>query len=119
MSRRGGGLRADPYALIAVRTGVLAILAGLAGYALNLERSRTTRGSLRGVPLVVAVLLVLVVVWTYLLNPTSCGRHIYAVGGNAEAARRAGINVTRIRISCFVLCSFIAGGGRALAPPPA
>ena len=47
-----------------------------------------------------------------MLNRTRFGRHIYAVGGNAEAARRAGIDVDRIKIACFALCSFMAVGRR-------
>ena len=52
----------------------------------------------------------------YLLNRTRFGRHIYAVGGNAEASRRAGIDVDRVKIACFALCSFMAVvGGIVLA----
>ena len=51
---------------------------------------------------------VLLIVLTFVLTRTPYGRHIYAVGGNAEAARRAGINVDRIRISVFVVCSALA-----------
>ena len=50
----------------------------------------------------------LLVAFTFLLSRTVFGRHVYAVGGNAEAARRAGINVPRIRLLCFVICSTIA-----------
>ena len=54
--------------------------------------------------------------WTFVLNRTRFGRHIYAVGGNAEAARRAGINVDNVRIACFAFCSFMAViGGIILA----
>ena len=54
--------------------------------------------------------------WTFVLNRTRFGRHIYAVGGNAEAARRAGIDVDRVKIACFALCSFMAVlGGIILA----
>ena len=59
----------------------------------------------------VVVLVGLLVVLTFLLTRTAWGRHVYAVGGNAEAARRAGINVARVRLSCFIMCS-IAGGCR-------
>jgi D-xylose transport system permease protein len=48
-------------------------------------------------------------VWTVLLGRTRFGRYVYAIGGNAEAARRAGINVSRIRLACFVLCSLTGG----------
>ena len=62
-----------------------------------------------GVPWVVLVVLVLLVVWTTLLNRTRLGRYIYAIGGNAEAARRAGINLSRIRVTAFALCGLTAG----------
>jgi D-xylose transport system permease protein len=58
----------------------------------------------------------LYIFWTYVLNRTRFGRHIYAVGGNAEAARRAGINVDNIKIACFAICSMMAAvGGIVLA----
>ena len=51
-----------------------------------------------------------------MLNRTRFGRHVYAVGGNTEAARRAGINVDRVRIACFAICSLMAAlGGIVLA----
>ncbi|MBL7500316.1 ABC transporter permease [Frankia sp. CNm7] len=115
VNRRRSGLTADPISVVALRTGALAVLAGFAVYVLNLERSRTAIVSLKGVPIVVPVILVLVVIGTYVLNRTSYGRHIYAVGGNAEAARRAGINVVSIRISCFVICSSMAAVGGIIA----
>ncbi|MEV6982772.1 ABC transporter permease [Sphaerisporangium sp. NPDC051017] len=115
--RAGRGLSADPVTLIAVRVGALAILGGLAVYALNLERSRNALlVSLKGVPIVVPIILALLIFWTFVLRRTAFGRHIYAVGGNAEAARRAGINVDRIRVSAFVICSGMASvGGIVLA----
>ncbi len=54
------------------------------------------------------VVVALLIFWTFILNRTRYGRHLYAVGGNAEAARRAGINVLRVRISAFVICSTMA-----------
>ena len=54
------------------------------------------------------VVLALVVVLTFILNRTRWGRHLYAAGGNPEAARRAGINVTRLRISAFVTTAALA-----------
>ncbi len=62
-----------------------------------------------GVPWVVPLVLVVLGAWTILLERMQFGRHIYAVGGNAEAARRAGINVSRVRMLGFVLCSMTAG----------
>jgi D-xylose transport system permease protein len=65
----------------------------------------------RGVPLVGLVVLFVVVFFSYLAGRTTFGRHVYAVGGNAEAARRAGINVKLIRIVCFVISGSMAGLG--------
>jgi D-xylose transport system permease protein len=65
----------------------------------------------RGVPLVGLVVLFVVVLFSYLAGRTTFGRHVYAVGGNAEAARRAGINVKLIRILCFVISGSMAGLG--------
>lgn len=103
------GLVAPPLAVVLVRIGVLAVVLGTAVYVLNLERSRNPAiVSLKGVPIVVPVIAVLLIAGTFLLNRTRYGRHLYAVGGNREAARRAGINVDRIRISAFIICSTMA-----------
>jgi D-xylose transport system permease protein len=70
----------------------------------------------RGLPLVGVIFGVTVVGWLIVVERTRFGRHIYAVGGNAEAARRAGINVDRVKIACFMICSFMAAfGGLILA----
>ncbi|MEV4169684.1 ABC transporter permease [Nonomuraea sp. NPDC049709] len=115
-SRSKRGLVADPLTLIAFRVGMLALVAGLAVFALNLERSRNPAlVSLTGVPIVVPVILALLVVWTLVLRRTAFGRHLYAVGGNTEAARRAGIPVDRIKISAFVICSSMAAIGGIVA----
>ena len=69
-----------------------------------------------GVPLVGLIILFVVVGFSYLAGRTTFGRHVYAVGGGAEAARRAGINVKLIRILCFVISGSLAGlGGIILA----
>ncbi|MFC4063156.1 sugar ABC transporter permease [Planomonospora corallina] len=114
--RAGRGLAADPLSLIAVRVGALAVLGGLAVYVLNLERSRNAAVvSLKGVPIVVPIIVVLLVVLTFVLRRTGFGRHLYAVGGNAEAARRAGINVDRMKIAAFMICSTMAAVGGIIA----
>jgi D-xylose transport system permease protein len=70
----------------------------------------------RGIPYVLVIVGVLFLFWTFILVRTRFGRHIYAVGGNVEAARRAGINVDRIRIMVFSICSLMAAiGGIVLA----
>jgi D-xylose transport system permease protein len=63
----------------------------------------------RGVPWVVLVLVVVLVAWSLLLGRTRFGRYVYAIGGNAEASRRAGINLNRIRVLAFTLCGLTAG----------
>jgi D-xylose transport system permease protein len=70
----------------------------------------------RGVPLAGLIILFFLLLWTYVAKRTTFGRHVYAVGGNAEAARRAGINVPRIRIIVFMISGLMAGvGGIILA----
>ncbi|MBY8874119.1 ABC transporter permease [Micromonospora sp. PLK6-60] len=114
--RSARGLLTDPFAVVLARIGGLALILGLAVYILNLERSRNVLiSSLKGVPIVVPIIAVLLVFWTFVLQRTSYGRHVYAVGGNTEAARRAGINVDRIRISVFVICSGMAAIGGIVA----
>lgn len=67
----------------------------------------------RGMPYVIPLVLFIVLVLTFVLNRTRYGRHLMAVGGNPEAARRAGINVARIRLSAFMFCGLLAGVGGA------
>ncbi|MBC6470558.1 ABC transporter permease [Actinomadura alba] len=110
------GLTADPISLIAIRVAAVAVIAGVAVYVLNQERSRNAIVvSLKGVPIVVPLIVVLLIGWTFVLRRTAYGRHIYAVGGNREASRRAGINVDRIRISAFMICSTMAAVGGVIA----
>jgi D-xylose transport system permease protein len=108
-ARRNAGLKTELKKLWIIKTAALLTLTGLAVFALNLERSNNPDlVSLKGIPYVVPVILLLLVVGTFVLGRTAFGRHIYAVGGNAEAARRAGINVKRIRIMAFMICSGFA-----------
>jgi D-xylose transport system permease protein len=114
--RRSRGLASDPVSLVVMRVVSLAAVTGVAVYVLNQERSRNILiTSLKGVPIVVPIMLVLLVALTFLLSRTGYGLHIYAVGGNREAARRAGINTDRIRISAFVICSSLAAVGGIIA----
>jgi D-xylose transport system permease protein len=70
----------------------------------------------RGIPLAGLEIIFFLVFWTYVSQRTTFGRHVYAVGGNPEAARRAGINVARIRIMVFAISGMMAGvGGIVLA----
>jgi D-xylose transport system permease protein len=112
LRRRRQGLVAPPILLWAIKSGFLAVLVfALVGYLSKERAINPLLKSLKGVPYVVAIIVVLVVVLGYLLNKTSWGRHVYAVGGNAEAARRAGINVAWIKMSCFMMCSTLAAAG--------
>ena len=70
----------------------------------------------RGVPFVLLLMIAALLVLTFVAKRTTFGRHVYAVGGNAEAARRAGINVARVRIIVFMISGGMAGlGGVVLA----
>jgi D-xylose transport system permease protein len=71
--------------------------------------NRASLGVLAGVPYVIPIVLVVLAAWTILLERTKYGRYVYAIGGNPEAARRAGINLPVIRTLAFVLCSVTAG----------
>jgi D-xylose transport system permease protein len=110
VSRRRQGLVAQPTGLVLIKIGAVVVLAAIATYLLTLNRSV---GSLpiAGVPYVVPIVLVLLVVGTYVLDRTRFGRHVYAVGGNREAARRAGIDVVKIRAAVFVISSAFAAIG--------
>ncbi|MBL8932235.1 MAG: ABC transporter permease [Kineosporiaceae bacterium] len=117
LRRAKAGLPVEPMAAFAAKLGVMVVILGLATWILNVERSRNPGvTSLKGIPIIVPITAILVVVLTFLLQRTKFGRHIYAVGGNAEAARRAGINVNQVKIVCFVLGSLLAAlGGIVLA----
>ena len=107
--RKKAGLVDNLFKLWVIKTFVLIAIGTLATWALTVERSNNPDlVSLRGIPYVVPVILVLLVGATFVLSRTSFGLHIYAVGGNAEAARRAGINVKRVRITAFMICTGFA-----------
>jgi D-xylose transport system permease protein len=105
--RRRSGLVAPPVGLTVAKIATISV-AGIAVVAIcNVNRGNFL--PIIGVPWVVPLVLVVLAVWTVLLERTPFGRHMYAVGGNPEAARRAGINVARVRTIAFVLCSKTAG----------
>lgn len=107
-SRRKAGLVVELTQLWAMKTIALLVITGAAVFQLNQERGLSATNSTKGVPIVAPLILLILVAGTFLLSKTAFGRHIYAVGGNAEAARRAGINVKRVRTIAFVLCSSLA-----------
>jgi D-xylose transport system permease protein len=106
-TRRAAGLPTEPTSLMALRVLGLAAAGFIVVAVANQDR---------GIPYVFLVITALYIAWTFVLNRTRFGRHIYAVGGNAEAARRAGISVDNVKIACFAICSAMAAlGGIILA----
>ncbi|MGV9834894.1 sugar ABC transporter permease [Nocardia niigatensis] len=111
LRRRRRGLVTSPAPLVIAKVVALSGFAIVATALLTVNRSPSKLIVISGVPYVVPIVLVLLVAGTYVLTRTTYGRHIYAVGGNMEAARRAGINVTQLRASVFVICSACAAVG--------
>ena len=105
--RRRAGLEHEPLSLVGIRIAGLTLALAVVVYVANQDR---------GIPYVFILVGVLFLFWTFVHTRTRFGRYVMAVGGNAEAARRAGINVDRIRITVFAICSFMAAvGGIILA----
>lgn len=102
VSRRRHGIHTDN--LIVVGAKLVFIAALLFGAVIWANRER-------GFPVAFLIVLVFLVFWTWVAERTTFGRHVYAVGGNAEAARRAGINVQRIKVMVFMISGLMAGFG--------
>jgi D-xylose transport system permease protein len=106
--RRSSGLVAPPVSITLGKIAALAVAAVVVVLVAN-----TNRGSaliaISGMPWAVLVMLAILFIWTMVLGRTRFGRYVYAIGGNAEAARRAGINLVRIRTVAFALCGLTAG----------
>jgi D-xylose transport system permease protein len=101
-SRRASALLAKPALLTLLQTAGLALVTFAAVWYANRDR---------GVPTVILILLIVLVFWSFVAARLRFGRHVYAVGGSAEAARRAGINVDRVRIAVFMISGLMAGLG--------
>lgn len=107
--RAQAGLPVQPRSVLWFKIGSLAVLSSVATFVLNQERSRNPDiASLKGLPIIVPIAVIFLVALTFVLTRTSFGRYIYAIGGNEEAARRAGISMDRVKISCFMICSTMA-----------
>ncbi|MBO9195248.1 sugar ABC transporter permease [Rhizobium sp. 16-449-1b] len=104
--RAAVNLSSQPFAATAIKAVVLTAALEFAVYYLNLGR---------GIPWMFGLFVAIAVVLNYGLTRTQWGRSMFAVGGNREAARRAGINVRRIYLSAFVLCSTLATIGGILS----
>jgi len=95
-----------------LRAGGLALVAGVGLFFLNQERSpNPATNSIKGAPYVLPIIILLMIFWTFVLTKTRFGRYVYAVGGNAEAARRAGVDLRRIRTAAFAIGSGMAAFG--------
>jgi len=110
--RRGSGLVAPPVSLTIIKIALMAVIGITVVAICNVNRAAV--GTLEGVPWVIAIVLAVLGAWTVLLERTRYGRYVYAIGGNPEAARRAGVDLTNVRTLAFVLCSFTAGIGGLL-----
>ncbi|UDY24354.1 sugar ABC transporter permease [Nocardioides sp. Kera G14] len=104
-----------PFSVLIVRiVAFAAVVLGVTAL-LNTNRSLNPVFPIHGIPWVLPVVVALLGFWTFVLMRTPFGRHLYAVGGNAEAARRAGINVRRIKIMAFMISSSMAAVSGMLA----
>ncbi|CAL4860207.1 ABC transporter permease subunit [Microbacterium sp. MM2322] len=105
--RTRAGVPNRPMALVWAKLIVIALFGGAAVFVLNLNRSQSII-AIEGVPIIVPVVLTILFIGTFVLDRTKFGRYVYAIGGNAEAARRAGIKVRWVKWWCFVAASGLA-----------
>ena len=108
LHRRRKNLKSELFKVWLTKNTIFIVLGFGTTYVLNQQRGNPPNNSIKGMPIVVPVLLAILVIGTFVLNRTVFGRHLYAVGGNAEAARRSGINVRRVRTLAFMICSGLA-----------
>ncbi|MGC2191308.1 MAG: ABC transporter permease [Candidatus Dormiibacterota bacterium] len=106
--RRSRGLAAPPMRLTLLRMAMVAVAGVLLVLIFNSPRG-TAASPFSGIPPVIPAILVILVAASFLLSSTRFGRYVYAIGGNAEAARRAGVNLTWIRTAAFGLSGLVAG----------
>ncbi len=106
-SRRTSGLDSVPH-FVTIAKAVTLIIAGVV-LVLIFNRNRGTFTVLEGMPYAIPVDIAMLAAGSFILTRTRVGRYIYAIGGNAEAARRAGVNVNRYRLLAFVFTGFTAG----------
>jgi len=112
-TRRRSGLVAPPMSLIAIRIGLVAVV-GAVVVLVSVANRGTSLVAVQGLPWIIPIVLVVLGAWTVLLQRTRVGRYFYAIGGNPEAARRAGIRLAAVRTLAFALCSATAGFGGIL-----
>ncbi|MGD0084320.1 MAG: ABC transporter permease [Acidimicrobiales bacterium] len=112
-SRRHQGLVAPPAGLTAIRIALVALI-GVAVVMICTVNRGGGIVTVKGVPWVIPIVLVVLGAWTLLLQRSRFGRYVNAIGGNPEAARRAGVSLAAIRTWAFALCSATAGLGGIL-----
>ena len=113
VARRRQGLTAPPLSVVAIRIALVAIIGAAVVIICSVNRGSSLK-AVTGVPWVIPIVLAVLGVWTLVLGRTRFGRYMYAIGGNPEAARRAGVSVPAIRIWAFALCSATAALGGVL-----
>ena len=101
------GLINKPISMIYIKVAALLVLGGISVVLLNDNRSQGVI-PISGVPIVVPITIAILFIGSFVLDRTRFGRHLYAVGGNPEAARRAGIKVAKIRTIAFMICALLA-----------
>ncbi len=106
--RRHRGLVAPPLGLTALKIALFAVAGAVVVLICNANRG-SAAAVVEGVPWVVPIATIVLLIWVVLLQRTQFGRYVYAIGGNPDAARRAGINLAKVRTWAFVLCSVTAG----------
>ncbi|MGC8627321.1 MAG: sugar ABC transporter permease [Acidimicrobiales bacterium] len=109
MRRRASGLVTPPFGLTVIKIAFTAAAGVLVVLVSDVNRGVKGGARVEGVPWAVPIVLAILALATFLLGRTRFGRYIYAVGGNAEAARRAGVNLYRIRTIAFALSGLMAG----------
>ncbi|MFC8681599.1 sugar ABC transporter permease [Microbacterium ureisolvens] len=107
MRRTQAGVPNRPLSLVWIKLGVIAVIGGAFVYMLNQNRGSALH-EVAGVPIIVPIVLVILWIGTFALDRTKFGRYIYAIGGNAEAARRSGVKVRWVKWWAFVICSMLA-----------
>jgi D-xylose transport system permease protein len=114
--RLKANLPVRPLTLLAMKLGGIAVVGAVIVQICNIDRrqggllssSSPDYHPIQGMPIVVPFVVVILFICTFMLDRTRYGRHLYAVGGNPEAARRAGIKVAKIRMTAFIICSTLA-----------
>ncbi len=105
--RTRAGVPNRAISLVFIKLGVIAVLGGIFVFVLNQNRGQSVN-EVAGVPIIVPVVLLILWIGTFALDRTKFGRYIYAIGGNAEAARRSGVKVRWVKWWAFVICSSLA-----------